>query len=190
MRSADTLSDPKAIGSDAEGLVVGAIVGLAGDEYDDAISDAVLTDLLRPSLLETGVPVMFCGRLSYRLISSWKSMPRNAGPAMGRVGPVAVGAERSGRRQHAALLDGTDYYTQTIYEETPRDELVLVAVAIIPASLLTNTRVDGAERLTGTRARLRNSAGRTSWVTVRAVSGRCGYSDVRSVRVRIFPNTV
>ncbi|QIO23562.1 hypothetical protein [Haloarcula sp. JP-L23] len=73
MSSATELADPKAIGLDVEDLVVGAVDALAAAEDDDAHHDAVVTELLCPS------------------VPASRSRRRSAGPATALAGRVVGG---------------------------------------------------------------------------------------------------
>ncbi|MBX0323858.1 hypothetical protein EGH21_12540 [Halomicroarcula sp. F13] len=137
MSSTTELADPKAIGLDVEDLVVGTVDALAAAEDDDAHHDAVVTELLCPSLVDADVPVVFCGtplvpvgaHVEIKACKRWTS----DGPGRSRGRWVLKGRDDG---QHAALLDGASYYALAVYETTPGDERVLVAIAVIPASLL------------------------------------------------------
>lgn len=130
-------ADPKAIGLDVEDLVVGAVDDLEAAGDDNAHHDAVVTGLLCPSLVDADVPVVFCGtplvqvgdRVEIKACKRWTS----DGARRSRGRWVLKGRDDG---QHAALLDGADYYALAVYDETPGGERVLAAVGIIPASLL------------------------------------------------------
>lgn len=136
MSSVD-FADPKAIGLDVETLVINEIDALTEADDDDAHHDAVITELLDPTLVDADIPVLFAGtplvavgeRVEIKAAKRWTS----DGPGRSRGRWVLKGRDDG---QHRALLDDGAVYALAVYDETPSDERVLVAIAIIPASLL------------------------------------------------------
>ena len=127
----------KAIGEDVETLVVDAVAGLDAEADEDAHHDAVVSDLLAPSLLSTTVPVTWAGiplvepdtKVEIKACKRWTS---NGGHDI-RGRWLCKGHDDG---QHAALLDAAAVYVLAVYEETPGGEKVLWRLVVIPASLL------------------------------------------------------
>lgn len=150
------VAQAKAIGHDIEDLVADQLDGLELAFDEDAHHDAVATDLLCPSLVETEVPVIFCG---IPLVEAGtkveiKAAQRWTGDSSPRRGRWVLKGRDDG--QHAALLDSAAMYAMVLYEESGA-ATELVAVAIIPASLL-DEHLRGSwwstDRREGTFARL------------------------------------
>ncbi|RLM33500.1 MULTISPECIES: hypothetical protein [unclassified Haloarcula] len=156
--STDAFAQPKAIGTDIETLVVNALGVLDAADNDDAHHDAVTAGLLEPSSLDARVPVVFAGTplveagtlVEIKAAKRWTS--NGSGDVRGRW--VLKGRDAG---QHATLLDSAAIYALTVYETTPDDERRLLAIAIIPATLLDEHlrgRWRDTDRREGTLAKL------------------------------------
>jgi hypothetical protein len=123
----------KAIGTDIEDLVADDIGGLDLALDAEAHHDAVVTDLLAPSLVEASVPVVFAG---INLVSVGTKVEIKAcvlRDGSDRRGRWVVKGRETG--QHAALLDAGAMYALAVYDDAGAAK-ELLAVVIIPASLL------------------------------------------------------
>jgi len=131
------VAQAKAIGADVEGLVLAQLDALAPADDDDAHHDAVVSDLLAPSLVNATVPVTWAGiplvevgtKVEIKACKRWTS--NGTHDIRGRW--LCKGREDG---QHAALLDAAAVYVLAVYEGTPAGEKVLWALVVIPASLL------------------------------------------------------
>lgn len=131
------VAQANAIGEDVETLVVDAVAGLDAEDDEDAHHDAVVADLLAPSLLSTTVPVTWVGiplvetgtKVEIKACKRWTS--NGTHDIRGRW--LCKGREDG---QHRALLDAAAVYVLAVYEGSPSGEKVLWALVVIPASLL------------------------------------------------------
>lgn len=155
--SSGRVAQAKAIGHDVEDLVVEQLDGLDAVLEENAHHDAVAEDLLCPQLVESDVPVQWAGiplveigtRVEIKAAKRWTG---DESPRRGRW--VLKGRDDG---QHAALLEQGAIYALSIYDETPASEKILVAIVLIPASLL-DEHLRGSwwptDRREGTFARL------------------------------------
>ncbi|WP_324662425.1 hypothetical protein [Haloarcula sediminis] len=131
--SSGRVAQAKAIGTDVEDLVADDVgdLDLALDE--DAHHDAVVSDLLCPSLVEASVPVVFAGipLVEVGTKVEIKACVRRDGHD--RRGRWVIKGRDDG--QHAALLDAAAMYALAVYDDAGAAK-ELLAVVIIPASLL------------------------------------------------------
>ena len=123
----------KAIGTDIEDLVADDLGGLRLALDAEAHHDAVVTDLLAPSLVTASVPVIFAG---IPLVETGtkveiKACVRRDGSE--RRGRWVIKGRETG--QHASLLDDGAMYALAVYDDDGAAK-ELLAVVIIPASLL------------------------------------------------------
>lgn len=156
------VAQAKAIGEDIEEIVVDAVAGLEPEPEDDAHHDAVVADLLSPSIVETTVPVTWAGiplvetgtKVEIKACKRWTS--NGTHDIRGRW--LCKGRDDG---QHAALLDAAAVYMLAVYEEAPGGEKVLWRLVVIPASLLDEhlrERWYGIDRRESTMAALSWSA--------------------------------
>lgn len=132
------LAVAKGIGLDVETLVVDAIDALEPAVEPDAHHDAVATGLIDPTTTsDADVPVVFAG---VPLVESGVEVEIKACAVSHSNGDRETAGRwvMKGRDdgQHDALLDDGSMYALAVYNETDGGARELLAIAIIPASLL------------------------------------------------------
>ena len=131
--SSGALATAKAIGTDIEDLVADDLGGLKLAFDEDAHHDAVVSELLCPSLVDASVPVVFAGiplvEVGTRV--EIKACVRRDGHH--RRGRWVLKGRDDG--QHAALLATGAVYALAVYDDAGA-ATELLAVVLIPASLL------------------------------------------------------
>lgn len=156
--SSGRIARAKAIGHSVEDLVIEQFEALDAVFDENAHHDAVTDGLLSPQLVDAAVPVVWAGiplvetgtRVEIKAAKRWT----DDGDSRLRGRWLLKGRDDG---QHAAILDAAGVYALALYDETPAGERVLVAVAIIPASLLDEHlrgRWWSVDRREGTFARL------------------------------------
>jgi len=123
----------KAIGTDIEDLVAGAIDGLDLALDADAHYDATVSDLLAPSLLDASVPVIFAAIPLVEVGTRVEIKACVRRDSSDRSGRWVIKGRDDG--QHAALLEAGAMYALAVYDDEGAAK-ELLAVVIIPASLL------------------------------------------------------
>jgi len=132
------LAVAKAIGTDVETLVVDALAPLSHADDPDAHHDAETTSLLDPTTVaDAVVPVTFAG---IPLVESGTEVEIKACAKShsngDRTTPGRWTFKGRDDGQHDELLRENAVYVLAVYEETDNGARELVALAVIPASLL------------------------------------------------------
>jgi hypothetical protein len=129
------LAAAKAIGTDVESLVSGAVGGLALAVDEDAHHDAVATALLTPSTIAVYVPVLFATPLVERgTQTEIKACVRERSKGA-RNAPGSWCFKGRDDGQHAALIEDAAVYLLAVYAENGADR-ELVAIAVVPATIV------------------------------------------------------